>query len=151
MIGGLSEKDKDWISKTIEESIQKELKNWIDSFLKYEVTGDHGAQGPGEIPGRIEKQNIFVFDALMVYLPRIAAAMRGSQADAVIAKNRAIEANNSVKSLEAEIKAQTNVILPISGSIKTIARFAVALKETGLLEQMEKALTIEYKLDETNT
>ena len=32
----------------------------------------------------------------------------------------------------------------MQASVMTMARFAVALKETGLLEQLEKVLEIEY-------
>jgi len=137
--------------KEIREIIQEELKDWMETLMKYEVTGDYGAQGPGEIPGRIEKKNLFVFDALMVYLPRIAAAMRGSQADAVTARNRAVETRNKVLELESKVDALGDTLLSMEGSVKTMARFALALKETGLLSQMEEALTIEYKADETNT
>jgi len=147
----MRQKSKDEIAEMVREIIQEELKDWIESFMKYEITGDFGAQGPGEIPGRVEKQNLFVFDALMIYLPRIAAAMRGSQADSATAKNRAIEARNSVQQLEQKVDALGQTLLSMEGSVNIMAKFAIALKQTGLLEQMEKALTIEYKPDETDT
>ena len=125
----LSKSDKKWIKG----AIQKELKDWIESFLKYEVTADKGAQGPGEVPGRIEKTNIFVFDALMMYLPRIAGAMRASQADAVAAKNKAIEATKAVGALG-------EVLIGMEERFKDVVKFAVYLKKTGLLEQLEEAV-----------
>jgi len=131
----LSKNDKKWLEGKVEEIVQRELKDWIESFLKYEVTADKGSQGPGEVPGRIEKANIFVFDALMMYLPRIAAAMRGSQADAVIAKNRAIEAGNKVDALG-------QMMLDMEDSFKDVVKFAAYLKKTGLLEQLEAAVAM---------
>ncbi|GAG19598.1 unnamed protein product, partial [marine sediment metagenome] len=109
--------------------------DWIESFLKYEVTADKGAQGPGEIEGRIEKTNIFVFDALMMYLPRIAAAMRGSQADAVVAKNKSIAATKAVGELG-------RTLIGMEESFRDVTRFALYLKKTGLLEQLEEAVSM---------
>ncbi len=133
----LSKNDKKWIR----EMMQGELKDWIDSFLAYTVTVEKGSEGPGDIPGNIEEMQgkrgeadrVFVFDMLMIYLPKIAAAMRASQADAVAAKNKAIDASKGIEGV-----GQT--LIGMEDSFERVAKFAAYLKKTGLLEQLEEAV-----------
>ncbi len=132
---GLSRKDKKWLSEEIKGIVQRELKDWIESFLKYEVTAEKGAQAPGEVEGRIEKANLFVFDALVMYLPRIAAAMRASQADSVKAKNEVIKTKKQIEGIGKSL-------IDMEDSFKQVTKFAVYLKKTGLLDQLEEAVAM---------
>jgi hypothetical protein len=107
--------------------------------MSFTVTIEKGSDGPGSIPGNIEEiqgkksepQRAFVLDMLVIYLPRIAAAMRACQADAVAAKNKSIQATKAVGALG-------ETLINMEDSFKSVVKFAAYMKRTGLLDQLEE-------------
>jgi len=131
----LSKKDKDWITK----QIQKELK----AALFREITVERNIPDKkGDVPGRIETSTANLLDMLVIDTPRLVQAIAGAEEASNQARNRSIAALKRIGDLE-------KAILAINKPIRIMARFAVALRESGLLDQLEKATLIEY-IDESN-
>jgi hypothetical protein len=137
----LKQKDKDWIKQTIGEEFK--------AALFREITISRMAKGPGDIEGKIETDTINLLDILAQSLPQWEQSLRESSESSNQARNRSIETLG-------KINAVGETLVSMEESVMTMARFALVLKETGLLEQLEKVIEIEYKNpkaieDEANT
>ncbi len=126
----LSRKDMDKIREMIQEEFTAALFREITVEKKI-------PDGKGDT-GRVEKSTANLLDMLVVSVPRFAQTVAGAEEAANQARNKSIEALDRVGDLET-------TILAITDSIKTMARFAVLLKETGLLEQLEQVTMIEHE------
>jgi hypothetical protein len=132
----LKEKDKEWIRGVIREE--------FFAALFREVTLQKKARGPGEVDGKIETTTDNLLDVIARSLPYWEQAVNGAAEASEQSRNRSNEVLDRVQ-------AMVDTFVSMENSVKVMARFAIALKETGLLEQMEQALSIEYKPDEANT
>jgi len=126
----LSRRDKEWILKAIREEFKEALYR--------EVTVSRAAKGPGDVDGKIEEiGSRSLLDLMVEFLPEVSKSLIGSEAASNQARNRS---NEVLKQTDAMV----GTLLSMKESTLVMARFALALKETGLLEQLEKALEIEY-------
>jgi len=124
------------LSKGDKESIRKMIREEFKKALFREITIEKRAKSPGEVDGKIETSTENMLDMLVVSLPQWAQSMGLVEAAAVKSTDRSTEAIN-------RLNAMVDVLSSMQDSVMTMARFAVALKETGLLEQLEKALVID--------
>jgi hypothetical protein len=134
----LSEDDKKWLVDTMRHLIHEEFL----SALFREITVQRAARGSGEVDGKIEKSTENVLDMLVRWLPFTEGALRGSQEDIN-------KATNQMNKTSGKVDQLGETLISMQDSVETMARFAVALKETGFIE-------IEYKNpkaieDEANT
>lgn len=131
----LSQKDKDWITKQIREEFK--------AALFREITVErHIPDRKGDVPGRIETSTANLLDMLVIDIPRLIQTMAGAEEASNQARNRAVEALKRVGDLE-------KTLLAITEPIRIMSRFAIALRESGLLDQLETINLIEY-VDENN-
>lgn len=121
----LTKKDKEWIRQTIHEEFH-------DALFR-EITIVKRARKPDEPEAIQETKTMNLLDLMGEYLPFMEAALRGVQADAVKARNRAIENNERIAALG-------KTMLSLESSIITMAKFAIALRDTGLLAQLERVV-----------
>lgn len=118
----LSRKDQN----IIREMIREEFK----AALFREITVKKVAKTPGEVDGKIETSTKNLLDQLVLDVPVWVQSLGLMESE--VTKNT--DASNAL----------VNILSSMQDSIMTMARFALALKETGLLEQLEKVLEIEY-------
>jgi hypothetical protein len=95
------------------------------------------AKGPGDVEGKIETDTMNLLDILAQSMPQWEQSLRESSEASNQARNRSNEVLGKVDILGETLSSMQD-------SVMTMARFAVVLQETGLLEQLEKALEIEY-------
>ena len=124
----LSKNDKVWVKQIIREEFY--------AALFREITISKMAKGPGDIEGKIETNTINLLDILAQSLPQWEQSLRGSEEASNQARNRSNEVLDRVDAVVATLSSMQD-------SVMTMARFVLALKDTGLLEQLEKALDIE--------
>jgi len=137
------------LSKKDVERIRELIREEFRNALFREITIQRKARGPGEVDGKIETSTNNLLDALAMSVPHMEQAIVGAAAASEQSRNRSIESLSKIDSLGATLSSMEE-------SVMVMARFAVSLKETGLLEQLEKALEIEYTgpkaiKDEANT
>ena len=132
----LSRNDKEFIREMIREEFKEALFR--------EITIERKAKLPGEVDGRIEKSTGNLLDMLTISIPQWQQSMG-------LVEDAAVKSTDKSTEAIAKVNAMIEILSSMQDSVMIMARFAVVLKETGLLEQMEKALTIEYKPNEANT
>jgi hypothetical protein len=126
----LSRKDKAEIQKMIQEEFK--------AALFREITVEKNNPNPmGDVPGRRETSTANLLDMLVISVPRWVQSIAGAEAASNQARNRSNEALKRVGDLES-------TILAVADSIQIMARFAVALRDTGLLEQLESVSQIDH-------
>lgn len=149
----LREKDKEWIYEAIKEATRNVVTELIEEHLpkliEAAVTGaltaeidwekhrDEKTGQPLAHPERV-KERIFLPAFWVQHLKFHEGAYRGFQED--INKT-----NNRVRSTMLQNKAIAKILLGSQKALEDLARFAVALRETGLLSQLEKIGAIEYE------
>lgn len=138
----------------IKELVRKLIREEFVEALFREITVNKTARGPGEPEKVIETTTKNVLDALVHWLPYTEGALRGTQEDVNKATNKMNKTFGNVNALRKTIGSLEKQVQLLGQSFETIAkpmitltRFVVALKETGLLEQMEKALLIEHRTE----
>jgi len=120
----LSKKDREWVEAKFKE------------YLFRTITVEKAARGPGEVDKRIEKQNRYILDVLVEYLPYMEGAWRGVQEDVDKMKSRQMK-------LEEQVEKVGQLLTALENAITTMARFAVVMQRSGLLESMEHMVAID--------
>ena len=132
----LTKKDKEWIVNAIREEFKRALFR--------EITLKKKARGPGEVDGRVETATGNLLDELVRSIPYWEQVVNGVAAASEKSNNRSIEMLEKVNVLG-------EFFVSLEKPLMTIAKFSEAIESIGLLEQLEKVTSIEYKPNETDT
>jgi hypothetical protein len=121
----LTQKDK----REIRKIFQEELK----TALLRTITIERGPKKQGDPEKVIKEEEWHVLDFLAAYLPKIEAALRGSQEDIDHAKNQVAEYNN-------KLEAVGQALLGMEGSARVMAQLADRARKLGLLRHPDLKL-----------
>ncbi len=123
------------LSKTDREDIREIIREELKTALFTTITVERGPEKNGDPEKVVKEEEWNVLHFLAAYLPQIQGALRGMQEDTNKANNRSIEGSGKFQALG-------ELLIGLEESVTIMARFAQALNQSGLLENMEKPLAL---------
>jgi hypothetical protein len=137
----LSKKDKEWLSKEISEAAEKAVVKALTVEMTWEkVLDDNTGQPKGA--KEILKEDVFLPAFWTQHLKHHEGVYRGMRQTLGDQRNRLSGSMALSKGVIVKIEQIRKVFRGMRDDLLTFNRFTSALKETGLLENMEKALAI---------
>jgi hypothetical protein len=136
----LSKKDKEFLLKAIEESVDRKIKEALTVKVAFEQVRDPGTGQPLAVSKK-EIRDVYLPAFWVEFLPFYEGAIRGMQEQVCLSQGSA--ANNT-----KAIEAMSSIMLTLEGSIKAIPRALTKLKELADRDRDPKLVLIEHGGDE---
>jgi hypothetical protein len=135
----LTEADKQWLLIEIKEAVKQAVNEALTAEIQWEKVRDEETGVP--LKHREHRsEEVFLPAFFCQMLPFYEQAIRGLQEDCGKANNRSLET-------AAKVDALGQTLISMEESVKTMARFTLALKRTGLLRQLQAMAQIEAVTD----
>jgi hypothetical protein len=128
----LTEADRQWLVGEIKEAVRLAVREALTAEMQWEKVRDETTGAPLKHPER-RSEKVFLPAFFCQMLPFYEQAIRGLQEDCSKANNRSLEA-------AAKVDALGQTLISMEGSVKTMARFAGALRRMGLLDRLDGEL-----------
>lgn len=134
--------------ETLREIIREEVERVLTVEIQVLQVRDEDTGVPLAHPVH-KTEKVFLPAFFVQHLKFHEGAYRGMQETVDRAKNNSANAQEVLAEMVEKVDTLGNTLLSMEESTKIIGRFALALRHTGLLEQMEKALALPMSQGET--
>jgi hypothetical protein len=141
----LSQKDKEWIRKAIQEEFKeallcKAIQEEFKEALLCNITVEKAPRKPDDIEKHYETEEINVLHFLARYLPFVEGAIRGIQEDAN-------KTNNSISGLPEKLELISNILIDNKDVTIKLAQFIKMLEDNKILLTQSNPQLIEHESD----